>query len=48
MDDGLAATDPQGPTGALAHWVADFDLADVPDLVRERAKHLLLDGMGAH
>jgi 2-methylcitrate dehydratase PrpD len=46
MDDGLAATDPQGPTGALAHWVADFDLADVPDLVRERAKHLLLDGIG--
>jgi 2-methylcitrate dehydratase PrpD len=46
MDDVLAATDPQGPTGALAHWVADFDLADVPDLVRERAKHLLLDGIG--
>ena len=46
MDDRLAATDPQGPTGALAHWVADFDLADVPDLVRERAKHLLLDGIG--
>jgi 2-methylcitrate dehydratase PrpD len=46
MADVLAATDPQGPTGALAHWVADFDLADVPDLVRERAKHLLLDGIG--
>jgi MmgE/PrpD N-terminal domain len=37
---------PGVPTGALAHWVADFDLADVPDLVRERAKHLLLDGIG--
>ncbi|MDT5386410.1 MAG: hypothetical protein QOE04_51 [Mycobacterium sp.] len=46
MADVLAATDPQGPTGALAHWVADFDLADVPDLVHERAKHLLLDGIG--
>jgi|GEM_PF-4867443 len=46
MDYGFAATDPRGPTGALAHWVADFDLADVPDLVRERAKHLLLDGIG--
>jgi 2-methylcitrate dehydratase PrpD len=46
MDDGLAATDPQGPTGTLAHWVADFDLADVPELVRERAKHLMLDGIG--
>src|ERR1700761_7513366 len=46
MDDALAATDPQGPTGALAHWVAGLTLAEVPAAIRERAKHLLLDGLG--
>lgn len=46
MDDGLIATDPYGPTGTLAHWVAGVTLADVPTAVRERAKHLLLDGVG--
>jgi 2-methylcitrate dehydratase PrpD len=46
MNDDSAATDPRGPTGALAHWVADFELTSVPARVRERAKHLLLDGIG--
>jgi hypothetical protein len=42
----LAATDPAGPTGRLATWVADLTLDDVPPQVSERAKHLLLDGLG--
>jgi 2-methylcitrate dehydratase PrpD len=41
-----AATAPTGPTGKLATWVADLSLADVPAAVQERAKHLLLDGVG--
>ena len=41
-----AATDPAGPTGRLATWVADVTLDDVPGNVIERAKHLLLDGLG--
>jgi 2-methylcitrate dehydratase PrpD len=41
-----SATDPHGPTGTLAHWVAELDIADVPAEVLERATHLLLDGVG--
>ena len=41
-----AATDPNGPTGKLATWVADLTFDDVPLNVVERAKHLLLDGVG--
>ena len=41
-----AATDPAGPTGRLATWVADLTLDDVPHQVVERAKYLLLDGLG--
>ncbi|MDT5173385.1 MAG: hypothetical protein QOG37_636, partial [Mycobacterium sp.] len=40
------ATDPDGPTGQLATWVADLTLNDVPRPVLERAKYLLLDGVG--
>jgi aconitate decarboxylase len=40
-----AATDPNGPTGRLATWLADTKLNDVPPSVREHAKHLLLDGI---
>jgi aconitate decarboxylase len=40
-----AATDPNGPTGRLATWVAGVTLDDVPEPVREHAKHLLLDGV---
>src|ERR1700756_4747159 len=39
-----AATDPNGPTGRLATWLANTTLDDVPASVREHAKHLLLDG----
>src|SRR6201987_6395802 len=41
-----AATDPNGPTGRLAPWLANTTLDDVPVSVREHAKHLLLDGVG--
>ncbi len=41
-----AATDPYGPTGRLAAWVADLSLDDVPSVVTDRAKHLILDGLG--
>ncbi|MCW2652455.1 MAG: MmgE/PrpD family protein [Mycobacterium sp.] len=41
-----AATDPAGPTGALATWVHELSLDDVPPPVIERAKHLILDGLG--
>ena len=40
-----AATDPNGPTGRLATWLADTTLDDVPTSVLEHAKHLLLDGV---
>jgi aconitate decarboxylase len=39
------ATDPAGPTGRLATWVAEATLDDVPASVRDRAKHLVLDGI---
>src|SRR5271155_2919634 len=39
------ATDPAGPTGRLAAWVAGTTLDDVPPTVRDRAKHLVLDGI---
>ena len=39
------ATDPAGPTGRLATWVARATLDDVPASVRDRAKHLVLDGI---
>jgi 2-methylcitrate dehydratase PrpD len=38
-------TDPAGPTGRLATWVAKTTLEDVPASVRDRAKHLVLDGI---
>jgi len=41
-----APTDPDGPTGRLATWVADLTLEQVPHDAAERAKHLLLDGLG--
>jgi len=43
---GRPATDPAGPTGRLATWVAETTLDDVPASVRDRAKHLVLDGLG--
>ncbi|MGP1664910.1 MAG: MmgE/PrpD family protein, partial [Rhodanobacter sp.] len=39
-------TDPAGPTGQLAAWLARVSLDNVPSRVRERAKVLILDGLG--
>jgi 2-methylcitrate dehydratase PrpD len=39
-------TDPEGPTGALATWVHDVELDEIPPAIVERAKHLSLDGVG--
>ncbi len=41
-----APSDPAGPTGRLCTWLADLHLDDVPGAVRERAKDVLLDGVG--
>ncbi|MFH8445997.1 MmgE/PrpD family protein [Streptomyces sp. NPDC018026] len=38
-------SDPDGVTGLLATWIADLRYEDVPQDVRERAGHLLLDGL---
>ena len=40
------ATDPKGPTGILATWAASTALDLIPDTVKQRAKYLLLDGIG--
>lgn len=40
-----SATDPTGPTGRLAAWLAGLRLDAVPARVRERAKYLILDGL---
>ena len=39
-----AATDPTGPTGRLATWLANTTLDDVPPSVA-RANHLRIDGV---
>lgn len=44
MADATLTTAPV--TAELAGWLADVTLDDVPAPVRERAKHLLLDGIG--
>lgn len=38
-------TDQQGVTGHLATWIAELDYDDIPEVVRERARYLLLDGL---
>ncbi|MEU3002291.1 MmgE/PrpD family protein [Streptomyces sp. NPDC006995] len=50
---GSPPSDPTGPTGLLASWLATTTFQEIPAPVRERAKHLLLDGIacalvGAH
>lgn len=41
-----APSDPAGVTGRLATWIHDLGWDDVPAHVRDRAAHLLLDGLG--
>ncbi len=43
---GRPATNPEGPTGKLATWLAHVQLYEIPTSVRERAKYLILDGLG--
>jgi len=38
-------TDPSGVTGVLASWLANLRAEDVPSETRDRAAHLLLDGV---
>src|ERR1700690_2616179 len=40
-----AATDPSGPTGRLATWLAATSTEDIPRSVCEHAKYLILDGV---
>ena len=40
------ATDPNGPTGTLACWLAELSWNDIPSPVVERAKEVILDGLG--
>src|ERR1700746_3568910 len=44
-ESAAAPTDPNGPTGRLATWLARTKIEDVPASVREHAKYLLLDGI---
>jgi 2-methylcitrate dehydratase PrpD len=41
-----AASQPDGVTGRLVSWIHELAWDDVPDKVRVRAAHLLLDGLG--
>ncbi len=41
-----APSAPDGPTGRLVDWVHALDWAEIPEPVRRRAVHLLLDGVG--
>jgi aconitate decarboxylase len=40
-----AATDPKGATGRLSHWLEHLRLDAVPESVKARATHLILDGI---
>ncbi|MFF4315729.1 MmgE/PrpD family protein [Streptomyces sp. NPDC001507] len=40
------SSEPDGVTGRLVTWIHDLTWDDVPDHVRDRAAHLLLDGLG--
>jgi 2-methylcitrate dehydratase PrpD len=46
MSETRPAAPPPPVTERLASWVAGVSVADVPSEVRERAKHVLLDGIG--
>jgi aconitate decarboxylase len=41
-----AATEPAGPTGVLCDWLVGLKLDDAPQDVLQRAKTLVLDGLG--
>ncbi|GIM84187.1 MmgE/PrpD family protein [Salinispora arenicola] len=43
---GTTPTDPDGPTGRLATWLAETSVDAIPTEVTTRARHLILDGIG--
>lgn len=45
-DTPVHASSPDGPTGRLATWIAEFDLEQAPPHVVSRACDLILDGLG--
>lgn len=45
QDLNTAATDPNGPTGRLATWLANLRYSEIPECVVERAKYVTLDGL---
>lgn len=46
MSDKYAASDPKGVTGQLCHWAYDLRLSQVPKHIQNRAKLIILDGLG--
>jgi aconitate decarboxylase len=44
--EAVRPTDPDGPTGQLATWLAETSLSDIPYDVLSRTRYLLLDGIG--
>jgi aconitate decarboxylase len=41
----ISPTEPNGVTGQLCNWISSLQLDDIPLLVKERAKYLILDGI---
>ncbi|MGW1003469.1 MmgE/PrpD family protein [Streptomyces sp. NPDC002520] len=46
LSTGRPPSAPGGPTGQLATWLTGTSLEEIPTTVRERASHLVLDGLG--
>ncbi|MDM4722039.1 MmgE/PrpD family protein [Micromonospora sp. WMMA1363] len=46
MTDDGSPQDPTGPTGRLCTWLAHTSADAIPAEVRDRARHLILDGIG--
>ena len=46
MSNPSQPSDPAGPTGKLCNWIYGMKMEDVPENLHERAKYLILDGMG--
>ena len=41
-----SVSDPHGPTGELCNWATEIQLSDIPRDVQNRAKLIVLDGLG--
>ena len=42
----MPLSDPEGPTGKLCSWIESVTLNDIPKEIRDRAKYIILDGLG--